>query len=202
MGTRHLIMVIAGGETKIAQYGQWDGYPDGQGVEVLNFLKQIDLRGEWKTFYERVRALNWLTKEQSEEIEKDENWPQKHPYLSRDAGARILYAVHFHEMEVNEGYGKRKKVPVKITGLVDSTAFAADSLFCEWAYVIDLDKKVLEVYSGFNQNPVDETHRFYHLNDKTEGEYGIIALEHTFSLDELPSREKFLSVFEKSEDNE
>jgi len=32
MGTRHLSMAYnKGGEVKVAQYGQWDGYPEGQG---------------------------------------------------------------------------------------------------------------------------------------------------------------------------
>jgi hypothetical protein len=48
MGTRHLIKVIYNKETKVAQYGQWDGYPDGQGLTILNFLDEegnfIDLR--------------------------------------------------------------------------------------------------------------------------------------------------------------
>ena len=30
MGTRHLIAVQLDGEYKIAQYGQWDGYPEGK----------------------------------------------------------------------------------------------------------------------------------------------------------------------------
>jgi len=29
MGTRHCIIAVCDGEHKIAQYGQWDGYPTG-----------------------------------------------------------------------------------------------------------------------------------------------------------------------------
>ena len=38
MGTRHLIAAKIDGVYKLAQYGQWDGYPEGQGVAVLDFL--------------------------------------------------------------------------------------------------------------------------------------------------------------------
>lgn len=34
MGTRHLIKVKYKGEIKVSQYGQWDGYPDGQGLDI------------------------------------------------------------------------------------------------------------------------------------------------------------------------
>ena len=53
MGTRNLTMVISNGKTKVAQYGQWDGYPDGQGMTALSTLKRIILSGElgqFKTF--------------------------------------------------------------------------------------------------------------------------------------------------------
>ena len=36
MGTRHLVAVIHKDEYKVAQYGQWDGYPSGQGDTVLD----------------------------------------------------------------------------------------------------------------------------------------------------------------------
>ncbi|MBD0542281.1 hypothetical protein HPJ54_05685, partial [Acinetobacter baumannii] len=39
MGTRHLICVQHNNEYKVAKYGQWDGYPSGQGVGILEFLK-------------------------------------------------------------------------------------------------------------------------------------------------------------------
>ncbi len=39
MGTRGLTKVIdRNGEIKVAQYGQWDHYPAGQGVKILSIL--------------------------------------------------------------------------------------------------------------------------------------------------------------------
>ena len=38
MGTRHQQMVInQKGEIKLSQYGQWDGYPSGQGKDILTY---------------------------------------------------------------------------------------------------------------------------------------------------------------------
>ncbi|KAH0393586.1 hypothetical protein KCU89_g12258, partial [Aureobasidium melanogenum] len=38
MGTRNLTLVYYNGQYRIVQYGQWDGFPDGQGLNVLSFL--------------------------------------------------------------------------------------------------------------------------------------------------------------------
>jgi hypothetical protein len=38
MGTRNLICVFYKGRFVIAQYTQWDSYPEFQGAMVLNFL--------------------------------------------------------------------------------------------------------------------------------------------------------------------
>ena len=40
MGTRNLTVVKNNlGQTKIAQYGQWDGYPSYSGIQALSFLR-------------------------------------------------------------------------------------------------------------------------------------------------------------------
>lgn len=39
MGTRNLVAVQIDGQYKIAQYGQWGGYPEGKGVDALTFLR-------------------------------------------------------------------------------------------------------------------------------------------------------------------
>jgi hypothetical protein len=36
--------------------------------------------------------------------------------------------------------------------MIDSHEFIKDSLFCEYAYIINLDTELLEFYTGFNKN--------------------------------------------------
>jgi len=74
---------------------------------------------------------------------------------------------------------------------------------CEWAYVIDLDKKTFEAYKSFNKSPVPEGQRFAHLkgvsgHDGTK--YHPVALVAQWPLSELPSKKVFLSVLEPDEE--
>lgn len=40
MGTRNITRVISGGELKVCQYGQWDGYPTSTGFRVASFARR------------------------------------------------------------------------------------------------------------------------------------------------------------------
>jgi len=196
MGTRNLTMVISNGETKVAQYGQWDGYPDGQGKTVVNFIKKNSV----KKFKEVLEKVKWINKRKQKEIDdffksigcadgwmnmdQSELYHEKYPLLTRDNCAQILQMI----MDSKD----------KTIWLHDSSDFAADSLFCEWAYVLDLDKRVLEVYRGFNRIPVDENSRFRNLNSETE-EYQPIDLLTTYKFSELKRMtiEEFVNKTEK-----
>jgi hypothetical protein len=72
--------------------------------------------------------------------------------------------------------------------------FAADSLFCEWAYVIDLDKDVFEVYRGFNKRKLGKTHRFAFLEPKARKEYHPVCLLKSYRLGRLPGQAGFLAL--------
>jgi len=197
MGTRNLTMVIANGETKVAQYGQWDGYPDIQGVTALEFLRNVDLA----KFKEKILTMKWLSKEDAETIDKLPGvlWKKLHPYLSRDRGADILNLI------MNGWYKSgRDKIIFggEILGLIDSSAFAGDSLSNEWTYVIDLDKNTFEIYSGFNKSPLPEGERFSHLKDEykaSSSTYYPVKHMKTYSLTELPTEEEFIKDFEPAE---
>lgn len=182
MGTRNLTAVYYKGKYRIAQYGQWDGYPSGQGATVLNFLKNIINKED---FLKKLTNLHWINKQECDEIEKKhaEDWRDFYPYLSRDMGAEILE------------YVQEKEIP---TGLKNSIDFAKDSLFCEWAYVVDFDKNRLEVYKGFQSSPLPKTERFYSAEKDDSGYYPIKMVQ-SYSLNKLPDEDKFIRQLSTNE---
>lgn len=145
MGTRNLTMVVHNGQTKVAQYGQWDGYPSGQGATALKFLKKADLdkfkkrlescrfftpedEADMKSFCASIGSHDgWLTQDQAAK------YHAQYPFLSRDHGANILNLILNEDTDVL---------------LSDSTEFGKDEISCEWAYIIDLDTGKFTVYGG------------------------------------------------------
>lgn len=198
MGTRNLTMVIQNEKPVVAQYGQWDGYPKGQGYTVLEFLRKVDLE-KFKDKLKNVRFCNkkdeaaikrfmkkigcpdgWMTSEQAALYHKE------YPYMTRDHGAKILDLIMKSEGEVL---------------LQDSSDFAGDSLFCEWAYVIDLDKNVLECYGGFNKKPLNEDERFKDAQTTDSGYLPITCIK-KYPLDKLPTKRQFVKDLESEEEEE
>lgn len=195
MGTRHLIGVVLDAQMKVAQYGQWDGYPSGVGVDILSYLRKADL-SKLKSETRKLRYMNdedelrcearWvdlgaeprpsmITMEQSAEFFKD--FPFK--ALSRDMSADLLPAIE-------EG---------KVEFLSDESGFALDSLFCEWAYVVDLDREMLEVYAGFQK----ETPKFGRWAGQREdgSEYGAVNMVAEFPIKDLPTDAEFVGQITK-----
>jgi len=72
---------------------------------------------------------------------------KRYPLKSRDHGAEILGILA--ESDLDE------------LVLVDDFSFGYNSLFCEFAYVVDLDNNTFEVYEGFQQEILDKSERFY-----------------------------------------
>jgi len=179
MGTRHLTVVVHNKKVKVAQYGQWDGYPTGQGETIVNFITK---KMKKKKFIQKLSKLRWTMEEDDLRIQKEfgiegqqfistdiaDKIDQKYPYLSRDTGGEILQMIQ----ETN--------VPF----IQNSIDFAKDSLFCEYAYVVDLDNDILEVYQGFAKRPGKKTERFY-SNTPDEGGYYPIRLKKKYEFSEL-----------------
>lgn len=133
MGTRGLTKVIdRNGVTRVAQYGQWDFYPAGQGMTVLNFLSYTPniqaledglqnvkfvaedyIAGAAKQFQDEN---GWMDMDQAEKFSK------AYPTLTRDTGANVLAIVA----------GSNSTVP-----LIDNASFENDDIFCEGVYTVD-----------------------------------------------------------------
>lgn len=205
MGTRNLTCVYLDGQYKIAQYGQWDGYPEGQGATCLEFLRE---KMNLPLFKERLRAVSFIDKDKIHKIftafggkengiismEDHDKLYQVFPEFHRDTGAKILEMVQNDEL----------LTPY----VVNDLDFAANSLWCEWCYVVDFDKNTFEVYCGFNTEPLTEDDRFFFLADKEDLEskgsdgkqFHGVKLAKSYDLNNLPTEEEFFADFKGDED--
>lgn len=182
---------------RIAQYGFWDHSPSRQGVVALDFCRSW-LRDPVKAsqFMSNLRASRWVSDEEIQDAYKRSGgvdgpfvttkvaarFQQLFPLIDGDHGAAIL------ELVANGEGG---------LALANSINFASNSLFCEHAYVIDLDTRTFEVYRGFSKSPVPEGERFASMpratmSDGTVSKYYPVHLLAKFSLDELPSKAEFM----------
>jgi hypothetical protein len=189
MGTRSLIAVQLDGEYKIAQYSQWDGYPDGQGMKCLNFLREEMVEQKFKDQLRKLRMVH--TKEELNALKSIYSDVKVIPEFDRDTGADILKIVQD---------GKT------VTGCVaNNIGFAADTEFfgCEYVWVIDLDQRMFEVYFGYNDIPLHKGDRFYFLQDDVENNgYFPARIFAAWSLNDLPTKEEFLKTFREDDDDD
>jgi len=202
MGTRNLTIVQLNNEYKIAQYGQWDGYPEGQGARILKFLSKKEKVASLKKALEHTRFLDpdgvdrefieaynqnapkW-SNEPDNRTDEQKMWFTN--YISRDLGANILGSV-------------ARSVGHEVV-LDNSLDFAADSLMCEFAYVIDFDANALEVYTGFNKEPLVASERFANLElpEKSNGYYQV-KLRAKYDLSNLPTVGQMIKDCDEPED--
>jgi len=133
MGTRNLTKVIdAEGITRVAQYGQWDGYPEYTGTRILDFIKEHQMLEKIEKSLVKAR---FITNEELMEIDKeytDENgmmdfdtakyFSIMYPSLTRDTGCDILKVLVYSNGQIV---------------LRDDSDFENDDLFCEGVYTLN-----------------------------------------------------------------
>ena len=146
MGTRNLTKVInANGETVVAQYGQWDGYPSGQGVNMLDFISNYRMLDKIELSLAKCRWIDqaeidrmWFRYEQItawEDIRKQtDGFTTIYPSLSRDTCTDILKVIVYSNESVE---------------LSDESDFEKDELMCEGIYTLNYQtKEFISTYHG------------------------------------------------------
>jgi hypothetical protein len=169
MGTRNLTIVKFDGLTRLSKYGNSDGYLTGLGFELATFIKHAGAK--------RIRELMSKVRFASEDdllLQSTPDWHEKYPWLSyRLHGAELLRYLDEYEGD-------------EILPVQDDEQFAADSLFCEWCYVIDLDQETFEIYKGNNTTPLTEQDRFFFLDsDCGVEDHHPVKLVRSYNFDEL-----------------
>lgn len=162
MGTRHIIKVLKNGKTWISQYGQWDGYPTGQGEDVIAFLKSgnspalersieqgdiIPMTGkEWEKIADRIEEIRKESDAMSAVVMQ---MFVASPFC-RDAGAKALTMLAHY-------------IGTKYTVISEPGGWE------EYMYTIDYDTRTLKI-EELSRNGRSVTYDIGGFTDMTEEE--------------------------------
>lgn len=142
MGTRGCYGFRKNGVDKLT-YNHWDSYPDCLGETMVRFCKETSIE-EMNEIYDRM-------------IMVDEDHK---PTMAQVLECKKYYNGTVSTGDVNEWYcllmeaqGEPNVYKNGLRYMKDSGDFIKDSLFCEYAYIINLDTNCLEFWVGFQKEP-------------------------------------------------
>jgi hypothetical protein len=146
MGTRNLTKVIdKNGTLRVAQYGQWDGYPGGQGANMLAFISEYKMLDKIEQSLAKCRWIDqaqidqlYFRYENLTDFEELRNGMSglsiAYPTISRDTCTDILKVIVYSNEYVE---------------LSDESDFENDQLMCEGIFTLDYQtREFITTYHG------------------------------------------------------
>jgi hypothetical protein len=126
-------------------YNHSDSYPSGLGVQVVEFFADADLvkLGEVFDSIQLVKHDDIVTEDIAETI------PAELSNFEVNGGQKTFYCYLRNAQGELSAYLKGLKY------MIDKHDFIADSLFCEWGYIVNLDTGKLEVWQGYQKSPTE-----------------------------------------------
>ena len=155
MGTRGLYGIRKNGIDK-ATYNHFDSYPEGLGEDIVKFCLKTDIE-KLHTFFDLIEIVEQNSCPTKEQVE----YCTSLGLDDTNVGEQSLYDWYCLIRNLQGDFGLYRKM---IEGrnkiyMIDGIDFIEDSLWCEFAYIINLDDNVLEFYVGY-QNEPQESNRY------------------------------------------
>lgn len=145
MGTRGLYGIRKNGRDK-ATYNHWDSYPDYLGREVAKFCASRTLE-ELNTLFDNIELVDEMSQPTEDQKKRcvDAGWYDGSvSEQSTDDWYCLLRKLQGNFDELRKFTSGEEKIYMN-----DGISFIRNSLFCEYAYIINLDTGKLEFYVGF-----------------------------------------------------
>lgn len=145
MSTRGAFGFFKDGITKVT-YNHSDSYPSWLGDEMVNFCKKFSIE-QMNAMFDRIQLVKQDDKPTPEMVAVAE----KLNLINTGVGNQSvddMYCLFRQTQGDLSVYANPEMV-----WMIDSQDFIKDSLYCEWAYIINLNTNMLEVYKGFQKAP-------------------------------------------------
>ena len=179
MSTRGLAGVVIDGTIK-ASYNHSDSYPSWLGIRFLADAAKLAALSpdEYDNVMEAWREVILVDEDVPPTAFDIATLEERGFTMQHPAEGDWYYLLH-------ESQGSLDSM-LKAGYVLDASEFGGDALFCEWAYLIDLTNRTLEVYAG--ESPVGRWP-------------GGVGLVQKYSLDELPTEAAFLAALEPKQED-
>lgn len=203
MGTRGAIGFRVNNEDKV-QYNHFDSYPSYLGLEILNYIQGTNLHA-LKATAERIILVD------EEQVPTPDQIAACQPWTNLEVSD---HSVTDWYCLLRDAQGGLSAFSEGLQYMMDYKGFLNNSLFCEYAYIINVDEQVLEYYCGFNKKPRIRKGRYAAVRSESNDDYyGVVLLkkyplESLFNatdediqniVDEMTKKEK---MFSKKQDKE
>ena len=142
MGTRGAYGFRIKDQDKVT-YNHFDSYPEGLGRNMLEYISHTSLP-RMRRVANRIILVGQDSRPSPELIQKYGEFA--------DLGVSRQTLTEWYCL-LRKAQGNLFPYNHNLRHMIDTQAFLADSLFCEWAYIINLDNSQFEVYREFNQDP-------------------------------------------------
>jgi hypothetical protein len=202
MGTRGAFGFRIGGVDKIT-YNHYDSYPDGLGDHVAKDLVAALVEDSFGDMKRKAAALRLVSRDDT---------PTADDIAACKAAGTIDTGVS--KQSLGDWYCLLRKAAPSSAGIwplldvgvmIDSHDFLADSLFCEFGYIVNLDEMTFEVYRG-SQRAAHEKGRYAAMPVEARhvDTYWPVALVGTYQLADAAKWQStwIVETFSPDEDDE
>lgn len=157
MGTRGCYGFRKNGVDKLT-YNHWDSYPDCLGRTMVEFCKETSIT-ELNEIFDRIVLVNEGDKPTQSQINECMKYYNGNVSTQTEDDWYCL---------LRETQGQPNVYKGELKYMIDNCGFIKDSLFCEYAYIVNLDTNCLEFYVGFQKEPYTSNR---YVTEKIEGYY-------------------------------
>lgn len=183
MSTSGILGIKVGGVYK-ATYNHSDSYPENLGTMVVSFCRKLNRTGQWDRFKEKMMQVV-LVKENDVPSQELQERYTKSGYFNDHVSTGSPTEWYCLLKNLQDGIILQEIFRGACQHMIDSFEFLTNSLYCEYAYIINLDDMTLELYKGRNTTP-DENSPLPFEQKKDEDGYYPVRLVKSYKLSAIP----------------
>jgi hypothetical protein len=122
-------------------YNHSDSYPECLGESIVDFIRSSSV-DEMKSIFDKIVLVDSSVMPQDAELVEWKLTDKLSDYL---VSKNVFNWYHF----LRDYQGDLTPYKNGLKYMENYNDYIEDSLFCEWAYIINLDENILEIYKGY-----------------------------------------------------